>query len=683
MAVRKLAIFATIAAALAADGPNPHSPNVVLVKGAAPVSGRVLNEDRSSEVIVNIYNSRNPAMTLGVERIPVSKVQKIEETKDPLALWAARAAKTNKNDAAGHVILGNILKDGGLKELAREEFIVALLADAENAAAAKAIGEQELKKLQKSDPRLNAELKTRINDWFACEDGAQRRKLHEAMVKDFNYNRSLLYLERARRSKIHKSETMAKSSRQNDRKLIIRSRDVKGVYTLYVPSGYDPMKPAPLVLGLHGGGRGGKDGKEVVGSGAEAMNFYQNQAEHHGFIVVCPTAIAAPWQQPQNDPLVLAVLEEVLLLFNIDENRIYLTGHSMGGFGAWYFGPKYANLWAAIAPMSGAGGRELEKLKETGMGIYLYHGADDKVVGFANSHQTGEAMRKEQMDFIYTELSDSGHDCPPAVIDECFDFFEAHRLHATPDRTMKGKFEITKTALSSFDRKISDVEREYLGDLLKPAVTKDALAPLLADIHKGGGSADSAIGKIVQLNDPAAPKALITIINDAKELPDARAAAARTLGKLAAAEAAGPLAKIMKDADPALVIACAQALGGIKDKKSVAPLRDALRRAGEFVKSKVQGENTLDFIDYEKSCDLAGAITQALGEIGDPASAPDIVTFPGEGLLLAKYTVDAEARAGQDAAKPRKALRLIVVQALEKLGNEITIPFINKLKSLP
>ena len=47
------------------------------------------------------------------------------------------------------------------------------------------------------------------------------------------------------------------------------------------------------------------------------------------------------------------VLDLVRKEYTIDPNRIYLMGHSMGGFGTWWLGQKYAGTWAAIAPMSG------------------------------------------------------------------------------------------------------------------------------------------------------------------------------------------------------------------------------------------------------------------------------------------------------------------------------------------
>src|SRR5262249_3748235 len=148
----------------------------------------------------------------------------------------------------------------------------------------------------------------------------------------------------------------------------------------------------------------------------------------HGYIVVCPTAIAAPWSDARNDGFLLAIVEEITLLFHVDRNRIYLTGHSMGGYGAWYYGQKYAHLWAAIAPMAGAGGDDLQRLRNTLTGVYLYHGANDEVVGVEADREAAEHMRTEGMDFVYAELPDSGHGLPDEVLQEMWQFFDLRRL---------------------------------------------------------------------------------------------------------------------------------------------------------------------------------------------------------------------------------------------------------------
>jgi predicted peptidase len=49
----------------------------------------------------------------------------------------------------------------------------------------------------------------------------------------------------------------------------------------------------------------------------------------------------------------MTLLALVLKEYTIGPNRIYLMGHSMGGFATWWLGQQYADTWAAIAPMSG------------------------------------------------------------------------------------------------------------------------------------------------------------------------------------------------------------------------------------------------------------------------------------------------------------------------------------------
>ena len=111
------------------------------------------------------------------------------------------------------------------------------------------------------------------------------------------------------------------------------------------------------MIGLHGGGRGGKDGKAVVGSGPSAMNFYQRGAERLGVDRRVPDRDrGAVERRSRTTASCWRCSRRSQLLFNVDTNRIYLTGHSMGGFGTWHFGPQYAHLWAAISPMAGGGG---------------------------------------------------------------------------------------------------------------------------------------------------------------------------------------------------------------------------------------------------------------------------------------------------------------------------------------
>jgi predicted peptidase len=149
-------------------------------------------------------------------------------------------------------------------------------------------------------------------------------------------------------------------------------------YRLVVPQNYSPAVGAPLVVALHG-------------FGGDQNYFFQSVpnlaelCEQYGFILVAPMGLAAdgwygaPLGIPGNAPRsggrppptpsrtaeqeasyralceadVMNVIGLVRAEYRIDPRRIYLMGHSMGGFGTWWLGQKHAQLWAAIGPMSG------------------------------------------------------------------------------------------------------------------------------------------------------------------------------------------------------------------------------------------------------------------------------------------------------------------------------------------
>jgi predicted peptidase len=149
-------------------------------------------------------------------------------------------------------------------------------------------------------------------------------------------------------------------------------------YRLYVPRGYDPSVATPLIVALHGYGG---DQNYFFASVKDLPAL----CEQYGVIFAAPMGFAkdgwygAPLAIPGAAPRsgggappvtgrsadeeteyralserdVLNVLEIVRREYAIDSDRIYLMGHSMGGFGTWWLGQKYADTWAAIAPMSG------------------------------------------------------------------------------------------------------------------------------------------------------------------------------------------------------------------------------------------------------------------------------------------------------------------------------------------
>jgi predicted peptidase len=116
--------------------------------------------------------------------------------------------------------------------------------------------------------------------------------------------------------------------------------------------------------------------------------------------------------------------------FNIDPARVYMTGHSMGAYGAWLVASLGADVLAAIAPVSGGAPVPdealpalLEKLK--GMPVLIVHGAKDLIVPPENSRRVSTAAQKAGLKVTYLELPDAGHvDAVAASFTAVMDFFE-------------------------------------------------------------------------------------------------------------------------------------------------------------------------------------------------------------------------------------------------------------------
>lgn len=193
-------------------------------------------------------------------------------------------------------------------------------------------------------------------------------------------------------------------------------------FRLLRPRGYDPKKAYPLVLFLHGAGERGSDNKIQLVHGMNEFAADEIMDKYRAFVVApqCPEGkqwVDVPWSADSHtmpkepaEPLRLS-LDLIAALqkeFSIDKSRIYVTGLSMGGFGAWDAIQRRPKLFAAAVPVCSGGDAALaEKIKD--IPVWAFHGAEDGAVKPKRSRDMIAALKKAGGSPKYTEYEKVGH----------------------------------------------------------------------------------------------------------------------------------------------------------------------------------------------------------------------------------------------------------------------------------
>ena len=215
--------------------------------------------------------------------------------------------------------------------------------------------------------------------------------------------------------------------RVQERSYVVTETGKSIPYALFVPSDYNVQNQWPLIVALHG-----------LGRPFDWMMGYEGMidlAERDGFIVVSPLGyhprgwygsrgpgLAGNRQpEPPEEPLpanlgelsqkdVMNVLDLVQRELRVDEDRIYLWGHSMGGAGSYHLAATHPGIWAGVAvaaPAPAAPPTQLEAF--THVPVLVLHGDEDRTVPVAQTRQWVAKMKELGMQHIYIEVPGGDH----------------------------------------------------------------------------------------------------------------------------------------------------------------------------------------------------------------------------------------------------------------------------------
>ncbi|MEO0123947.1 MAG: prolyl oligopeptidase family serine peptidase [candidate division WOR-3 bacterium] len=233
-------------------------------------------------------------------------------------------------------------------------------------------------------------------------------------------------------------------------------------YAILPPKNFEPESTYALIMSCHG-------------ANVEAINQVKSYSQKDWAYIVAPTnrrRYGFDWQDWGRLDF-LEVLEDVKRNFKIDENRVYLTGHSMGGHGVWHIGLSHSDLFAAIAPSAGWASFQLyfpwflqrseifaepEQIKYRDMvlrednapaylenalnlPIYILHGEADDNVPPIQGRMMAQYLKELNYDFMYNEVAGKEHwwdiDSTPGIdcvdLKEMMDFLKEKKRNPYPE----------------------------------------------------------------------------------------------------------------------------------------------------------------------------------------------------------------------------------------------------------
>jgi predicted peptidase len=182
-----------------------------------------------------------------------------------------------------------------------------------------------------------------------------------------------------------------------------RTTKVKLKCLIYLPKDYDQKDSWPVLLFLHGIGERGDNLDLVKKHGPPKLIAGGKQFP---FIIVSPQCPNGQWWEPTE---LVTLLDEIAKKYKVDQDRICLTGLSMGGFGTWALAAYQPNRFAAIVPICGGGDPSKAK-RIAHIPAWVFHGGKDRTVPIENSKKMVEALKKDGGNPKLTIYPEAGHD---------------------------------------------------------------------------------------------------------------------------------------------------------------------------------------------------------------------------------------------------------------------------------
>ncbi len=232
-------------------------------------------------------------------------------------------------------------------------------------------------------------------------------------------------------------------------------------YLVQLPPEYDPYRRYPAVVTLNGGGTTPTQQINWWAGEPNANGLRLGQATRHGYITIAPDwtrkGQVAYQYDAREHATVLAVLRDACRRFSVDTDRVYLSGHSIGGDAAWDIGISHPDVWAGVIPITAKADKYIAHYWPNAKHVPLYFvtGELDGNTMAENSRDLDRYMTKPGFNVTVVEYLGRGHEHFYDEIQHLFNWMNTRERNFFPA-------DFSTTTMRSWDNYFWWIE---LGDL--------------------------------------------------------------------------------------------------------------------------------------------------------------------------------------------------------------------------
>ena len=193
-------------------------------------------------------------------------------------------------------------------------------------------------------------------------------------------------------------------------------------YRILKPLNYNSNKQYPVHLFLHGAGERGNDNVSQLVHGGKLFLKKENREQYNSWVIF-PQAPKNDWwgykepykfdynvKESKAMSLVVKLMDDFIERKDVDTNRVYVSGLSMGGMGTFVILNLRPEMFAAATPICGDGDPSLVSNYSKKVPIWIFHGSDDTVVSPKKSLKMAKAIIENGGSPKMTFYENVGHD---------------------------------------------------------------------------------------------------------------------------------------------------------------------------------------------------------------------------------------------------------------------------------